>query len=210
MPEHTVEQGDCLESIAVRYGHFWETLWNHPQNADLKKKRKNPNVLLPGDVVFVPEKQPKEESCATDKTHLFRRKGVPSKLRIRLLDDDKPRARQQYRLIIGEQTFTGATDGDGWLEHPIPPEATACRLIVVNNEEEEEYPLELGHLDPIEEVSGVQARLNNLGFDCGPADGILGERTGAAIRAFQRAHGLKLTGKLDEATREKLKAEHGC
>ncbi len=36
----------------------------------------------------------------------------------------------------------------------------------------------------------VQKRLNNLGFSCGSADGIAGEKTMAGIAAFQKAHGL--------------------
>ena len=40
----------------------------------------------------------------------------------------------------------------------------------------------------------VQKRLNEEGFDCGPADGIMGPRTRGAIVAFQRARGLDPDG----------------
>jgi hypothetical protein len=33
MPKHTVAEGECLSSIAHRYGFFWKTLWDHPENA---------------------------------------------------------------------------------------------------------------------------------------------------------------------------------
>lgn len=36
----------------------------------------------------------------------------------------------------------------------------------------------------------IQNRLNQLGFNCGQADGIFGNMTANAVRAFQRAHGL--------------------
>ncbi|MGC9973362.1 MAG: LysM domain-containing protein [Bryobacteraceae bacterium] len=49
MPVHVVKQGDCMSSIADQYGFFWETLWNHERNAQLKERRKNPNVLMAGD-----------------------------------------------------------------------------------------------------------------------------------------------------------------
>jgi peptidoglycan hydrolase-like protein with peptidoglycan-binding domain len=46
----------------------------------------------------------------------------------------------------------------------------------------------------------AQERLAALGFDPGTADGIMGPRTRAAIRAYQRRSGLRVTGTLDSAT----------
>ena len=82
MPNYTVKQGDCISSIAQKHGLFWDKVWNHPKNANLQERRKDPNVLSPGDVVFVPDKDEKEESGATEQRHRFKRKGVPEKLRI--------------------------------------------------------------------------------------------------------------------------------
>lgn len=42
-----------------------------------------------------------------------------------------------------------------------------------------------------DEVLSVQKRLDTLGFEPGPLDGIMGPRTRAAIIAFKRSHGLK-------------------
>ena len=39
-----------------------------------------------------------------------------------------------------------------------------------------------------------------LGFDAGPPDGFYGERTPAAVQAFQRSRGLPATGDVDCAT----------
>ena len=52
----------------------------------------------------------------------------------------------------------------------------------------------------------AQTRLNGMGYDAGPADGVAGRRTAAALRAFQRDHGLPDSGRLDEATRQALTA----
>ncbi len=46
----------------------------------------------------------------------------------------------------------------------------------------------------------AQERLTTLGFDPGTADGIMGPRTRAAIRAYQRQSGLRVNGTLDSAT----------
>lgn len=41
----------------------------------------------------------------------------------------------------------------------------------------------------------LQKKLNELGYDAGPEDGVIGERTEEAIRAFQRAIGGPVDGK---------------
>lgn len=53
-------------------------------------------------------------------------------------------------------------------------------------------------------VAEAQRRLAQLGFDPGPADGMAGGRTAAALRAFQQQNGLDVTGRLDAATAAQL------
>jgi N-acetylmuramoyl-L-alanine amidase len=207
MPDYRVKQGECISSIAQRHGFFWETIWNHPNNAELKQRRGDPNVLYPGDVLFIPEKEEKQESGATEQRHRFRLKGVPAMLRIRLMDNDEPRGDESYTLEIDGELLSGTTDDDGNIEQPIPPDASRGRLLV--GEAQDEYLLDLGRIDPIGEISGVQARLNNLGFDCGEVDGVLGPRTKAALREFQANYGLTDSGTADQATRDKLLEVHG-
>ncbi len=70
------------------------------------------------------------------------------------------------------------------------------------------WTLALGHLDPVDENEGVQARLNNLGFYCGKVDGIIGPHTAAALKSFQRKMGLPDTGRADQTTRARLRDAH--
>jgi peptidoglycan hydrolase-like protein with peptidoglycan-binding domain len=49
-------------------------------------------------------------------------------------------------------------------------------------------------------VAALQRRLANAGHDPGAADGVFGPRTEAALRAYQRASGLEVTGRTDLAT----------
>jgi hypothetical protein len=202
---YEVQQGDCLESIAYEHGFFWETLWHLAENADLKRERKDPNVLLSGDKVFIPAKREKIARGSTQERHRFRRKGVPSRLCLIVTDeDDEPRRYTPYRITIDGQSRRGATNREGLVDEPIPPNAKAAELVVGEGEDAEEYELELGALDPPDQLTGIQGRLTNLGYDAGPADGHLGPRTRMALEQFQRVHQLEPTGEPDRRTQQKL------
>jgi peptidoglycan hydrolase-like protein with peptidoglycan-binding domain len=49
-------------------------------------------------------------------------------------------------------------------------------------------------------VMQLQRRLNSRGFDAGPVDGRMGPSTRAALREFQRAENLEVTGRPDPRT----------
>jgi len=204
--EHHVEQGESIGALAGRYGFRPETIWEDPANADLRQRRGSPNILHPGDVVVIPDRRPRQESVSTERRGRFKRHGHGSKLHLKLMEGDKPRADLDYVLEVDGQLFRGTTDGDGVLEQAVPPDARRAALTIGT----EVIPLMLGHMDPASEVSGVQARLNNLGFACGEADGVVGDATREALRAFQGANGLNVTGEVDAATRAKLEELHGC
>ncbi|HEV7925628.1 MAG TPA: peptidoglycan-binding domain-containing protein [Verrucomicrobiae bacterium] len=210
MPQdYVVQSGDCISSIAYENGFFWKTLWNLSQNAGLKSKRKNPNVLLAGDIVHIPDLRIKQEPGATEKRHKFRLKGVPEKLRMKLLDaNHKPRANLDYIIIIDGNSRRGTTDGNGELIESIPPNAKSGKIVLAGDNTHP-ITLSLGHLDPISEVSGLKSRLLNLGFYKGPIDGNFDDATKQAICAFQTKQGLPVTGVADDATTAQLQKAHG-
>jgi N-acetylmuramoyl-L-alanine amidase len=208
--EYLVRQGDCLCSIAIGSGHFWQTIWEDPGNAELREHRKDPYVLLPGDHLSIPPLRRKDESGQTEMRHRFVRKGQPEKLRVRILRDGKPRKNQPYTVEVNGAVYTGNTDPDGKLECPIPPHAPRAKLRIGTEPDIDEYDLKLGEIDPIDEVSGIQGRLNNLGFDCGAVDGIWGPLTEKAVREFQKHCQIEVTGQVDEATRQRLGKAYGC
>ena len=55
-----------------------------------------------------------------------------------------------------------------------------------------------------EQLKLAQERLKALGLDPGAIDGVRGPQTIAALREYQRQHGLPITGALDDATRHSL------
>jgi hypothetical protein len=198
---YTVQPGDCVESVADAHGLFWETIWNHPDNSALKRARKNPNILLPGDELFIPNIRCKEEAIPTGARHTFLRRGVPSHFELRLLQDDQPRVGVSFVLVTDGITQSGTTDSEGRLRIPIPPGARTGELRLDGGREV--YAVQLGQLDPTTELSGVQHRLRNLGFDCEPT-GLLDEATRTAIAAFQNKYHLNPTGLPDDVTHHKL------
>lgn len=203
-----VKQGDCIASIAVQNGFFWETLWNAPENQDLKQARKSPSSLLPGDRVHVPELRQRQEQIATGRRHTFRRKGVPARLRLRLVDAEGPRANLRFQLTIDDKTTQGHTDHDGRIDVAIPPAARSGKLELFGDAIEE-YELDLGRINPVDHITGAQARLQNLGFYQGPIDESAVEETAAALRLFQKQQGIEPTGRLDAATQDALRKAHG-
>lgn len=208
--EYVVRQGDCLASIAQQFGHLWQRIWEDPANAELRSVRKDSRVLLPGDRLTIPEKQQKYEPGQTEMRHRFQLKGRPDRFRVRVLRDGEARGNEKYVLDVDGEIHRGVTQADGLVVCRIKPEARRARLAVGEGENEQEFRFLLGGIDPVTEISGVQQRLRNLGFDCGEVDGKLGPQTRDAIREYQRTRGLNETGEPDEATREKLQSDYGC
>ena len=135
MPEdYTVQEGDCIASLAYNRGLLWKTVWDHPLNALLKRQRKDPNILKPGDIVHLPDKELKTLDRPTDQRHMFVRKGVPAKLRLRVLDDqipDEPAQKQspqeRPQQLSGEDPDTSPT------EQQVPRAGAPYILIIDGN-----------------------------------------------------------------------------
>ena len=209
MTEHTVLQGECLSSIAKAHGTSWQALWNAPENAALRAKRGSPDILFPGDVVTIPDAQPRIEDGSTENRHRFRVPSSVSTLRVTLRVNDKPLGEEPYELIVDGTLIEGTTDAAGLLEQPIAPAARAASLVLKKTGAV--YTFLLGHIDPITEVSGIQQRLQNLGFYIGEhVDGLYGPKTASGVRAFQEKHGLVVDGIPGPQTQSRLKEVYGC
>jgi hypothetical protein len=205
--KHVVKQGECISSLAFEHGFHPETLWQHPENAELRALRRDPNVLRPGDVVAIPDLRLKEVASTTGRRHRFRRRGVPEKLKLQVVRDGEPVAGEAYVLTVDGEAREGTTDGSGRIEHFIPPDARSGTVLFPRTGRE--VPLHLGHLDPIDGISGVQARLANLGFYQGLVDGQPSLRLEEAIQAFQASRGIDPYGEMDDETTSALRDAYG-
>ena len=200
--DYVVKQGDTIDSIAIEYGLLPDTIWTDPKNKALKDKRKNPNALLSGDVVYLKVSQQHEIPSTAKQKHKFKRKGFKSELKLVLLDDGEPRKNVAYTLKIDDEEIKGTTDGDGLVKEKIHASAKKGTLTIEDTDEVIE--LQLGYLDPADEPTGIQGRLVNLGYGPGAIDGDIGLQTQSAVRQFQKDMGLEVTGEPDQATIDKL------
>jgi hypothetical protein len=209
MPSITVKSGDCLSSIAARFGFTWQILWDLAENQALRAARRDPNVLYPGDIVVVPEQDIKRESAPTEQRHVFELDSEPTYVRLRLTFIDEPRRGIPWTLDHGLQRG-GVTDDEGFLVARVDPRTETIALTLhPPDAPEESYELRLGALDPVETTSGIQQRLANLGYDPGPIDGVIGDWTRAAVRRFQERHRLQVDGDPGPHTQRVLLQVHG-
>lgn len=213
-PWHTIRAGEDLHSIAHDYGlDDWKIIYDHSENASFKEKYPNPDILTDGDRVFVPNRELKEHDCETEKRHTFEVKRPKTFLRVVVKDEEgRVYAGKKYALRVGAKTYAGTTDDQGLLAQKVPASAMGGRLTVFVSDdpagERFTWDLAIGHLEPIDTIQGVQARLNNLGYDCGEEDGEMTPRLQEALERFQVDAGLDATGEIDDATQSKLEELH--
>lgn len=216
MKAYIIKQGDYLMKIAHALDVEAESIWNAPRNMDLKASR-DPNVLSPGDILFVPD--------AALKTSLLLVKGTSNKYvakipmtSVRLVFNDadgRPLAEEPYIIYGFGAPQEGTTDGGGQIELKFPVHVRECQVFFPR--QNVVHPVRMGDMDPIEEPSGVRKRLQHLGYqralDDDDAVDITEDDVEAydrlAILAFQKASGLPLTGEVDDATRAALLKAHG-
>ena len=155
MKQHKVRDGECLTSIAAHYGFSVDMLWDLSDNSSLKDKRKDPNTLVPGDVVSIPDRREKVVSCETAKTHRFKLTAPSAILRLQLLKMKRHWRIQDFELKIGDKSYPGKTDGEGLLEVTIPCDATEGVLTIGPSHKGKSSICGSGYLQPIGETPGV-------------------------------------------------------
>lgn len=211
-----MRQGETIASIAVenKFRRF-ETIWDDGENKPLRDLRKNPNVLEPGDIVMIPDRDESSKSAATGARHTYFTTSLTQRLLIRCESPrGTPLASKPYKLTIDGADFSGTTKSDGMVEHDIPVRSKTGRLEI----EGSIWPLDLGFLNPVDEetkddgISGAQGRLRNLGYYFGPVNGKGSDAFTNALSAFETEEKLSVTGtgEVSSATAKRLRERHGC
>ena len=202
---HRVKQGECLSSIAAKYGLDAQSIWLDSANQTLKDLRKTPDILLPGDVLKIPDIDVKKESASSDNKHRYLLKNRTF-LHIKLVVDEHSLAGEEYDICIEDHTTHGTIGGDGKIDMNIPPDASSGHLTILGRR----FFFDLGNLDPADSVTGIQARLNQLGYRAGAIDNDCGPQTKACLSAFQKEHDIQVTGEVDNSTIDKIKQAYGA
>jgi N-acetylmuramoyl-L-alanine amidase len=214
MMVYVVRQGDYLTRLAETMGFDADSVWQHPDNAALRERRSDPNILAPGDVLRVPRPAPPQHlSVAARTRNAYRATRQRMTLCVVVHDQRGPLANQRYVVESPPPRSEGTTSGSGELTISV---STADREALVSFPDLElRLPIHVAHLDPVTEPSGVWMRLEHLGYLAPRIPGTsLGDaerrsRLADAIESFQRDQGLTVNGVVDEALCSALCRAHG-
>jgi phage baseplate assembly protein gpV len=207
MKPYVIRQGDYLKKLAHTLGFDADAVWNHAKNADMAKQRQ-PNLLHPGDILYVPDPTLKWETLSKGTTNSYVVTVPKTTLTLSFKDAKGPMANAAYVVEGLGEKLEGTTDGNGVATLAVPVHIVECRVTFPDLDET--FPVRVGHMDPIDEASGVRKRLLHLGYypiwiDSNDTDAL--DKQG--LCAFQDAKGLPATGILDDATKAALSKEHG-
>ena len=213
MKPYVIKQGDYMAKLGHTLGFDADAVWNDGKNKELKKARKNPNMLVPGDILFVPD-EPRKGLALEKETDNSYVATVPKiSVSVIVTEDDEPIKDEKYQLRGLDDETEYQTDSDGRVEFKAPVHVREVELYFP--ERELTMKVGIGDLDPIDTDSGVRMRLTHLGF-YGPK--VSGEdqyveredaQLAGAVAAFQASVGLTVNGILDDETRDALVEAHG-
>lgn len=160
MQPYVVRQGDFLLKVAHRLGFDPDAVWNDAKNADLRQARPNPNILFPGDVLYIPDAtDPTLHPVVTGATNAFQSDVPTSTLTHQFTGATY--ASKAYTVQELEELTGLQTDGSGVATFNVP--VTLDTVTVTFTETGDAFALAIGAMDPIDTLYGIFKRLQNLG-----------------------------------------------
>jgi hypothetical protein len=206
--KHRKEFSDMLNEFRACVA--WKAFYNDDLNRDFWNLGPDPNALLPGDSLHVPDEETKAELCSTAHVLPALRNTIGLRFIVRDVDGE-PLAREKYQVDGTGEIPDGILCSDALHDVIVPPCALEGTLAVWVRDDldlADVWTLKLGHLDLID--NGSHARLHNLGYDCGPVDGVNGSRMQVGVRAFQKERSLQVDGVAGPETQAALVDQHTC
>lgn len=163
-------------------------------------------------VVFykpVEEEEDNEDQPATSGSSKSEYKGVEPQAEVRT----EAIANADYVIDIDGllKQHEGKSNGEGLVEIPIMPDVREAVIrFYPGTDDEVSFPLNLGQIDPVDEISGVRQRLHNLGYQCEAEGEEMDPGLRSAVQRFQHDNELESNGEINQATKDKLVEVHGC
>jgi peptidoglycan hydrolase-like protein with peptidoglycan-binding domain len=81
-----------------------------------------------------------------------------------------------------------------------PPWTVSDRNLALLTAQAKDLDMDAVPILTAEGIRAVQQALQKKGFDPGPIDGVLGPQTEQAVRKFQEAYGINMSGRIDNQT----------
>ncbi|MFN0060247.1 MAG: hypothetical protein ACKVX7_17450 [Planctomycetota bacterium] len=199
---HVVKESEHLSSIAAQFGFAdFLLIWNHPDNAGLRALRDDPHVLAPGDKVFIPDRVDGVQAAETTQINSFEVDASSLFLRVKVHDlGNVPIADADcvLRIEFESEPKQSKTDKSGFVLEEIRKTTANVELLIdhklpalkkgdAERTEQLKYDLRVGGLNPESQLSGQQARLNNMSYFAGFTTDDL-EQMQWAIEEFQCDH----------------------
>lgn len=124
-------------------------------------------------------------------------------------NDSTAEALAAFQNIIWEEKWTAKHKGDGipYSESGITADGGSCDIEIYGYLTDDSYDIYSGEMksgDSGAHVLRLQNLLDRHGYLFSKPDGDYGGFTEAAVKTFQKAHGLEVTGIADEATQRRL------
>ncbi len=109
-----------------------------------------------------------------------------------------------FKVLRPDQQEKARATAELWKPKPLIEDANTVTI----PDEWREGSEQTASVDMKKAIQNVQGILNKNGYDAGVADGIMGARTKAAIKAFQADNGMAPTGEIDDALVKALLAKN--
>jgi hypothetical protein len=164
MQPYVVRQGEFLLQLAYKFGFDADSVWQDPQNASLVALRSDPNTLFPGDVLYVPTPPPTAgASLKTGSTNNFVSDAPTMTLTQQFAGPDPSMYASRAYTVQELTQLTGlTTDANGVATFSAP--VTLTTATIVFGDTGETWTLGVGQMDPINTLTGIFKRLQNLGY----------------------------------------------
>ena len=163
MRPYPVRDNDFVLKLAHKLGFNPDVVWNDPRNGDLRELRKDPNVLLGGDILYVPDQDPESHDLVVGTTNSFVAPEPPqTTVSVRFVGSESSTYAGRAFALDELPDLSGlATDDTGLATFDVP--VTLDRVTLVFPDTGESHALLIGALNPIDTPSGMFQRLQHLG-----------------------------------------------